>query len=202
MDATRTLPENYHLSAGFNLKDRKMLLIMNAAGLVLLVLFGWLFTKLAIWLRPADATAFMTLKWEGIGIFLTIVIVLAILFVTITIHEAIHGLGFYALANAKPVFAFRGAYAYAAAPNWYIPRNKYLVTALAPFVLISVIGVGLMTIAPATWIAPLVLACVINASGAVGDLWVALLLLRQPPEALSNDAGDEIKIFTPVPAVM
>ena len=94
MDATRTLPENYRLAAGFNLKDRKMLLIMNAAGLELLVLFGWLFTKLAIWLRPADAAAFLTLKWEGIGIFLTIVIVLAILFVTITVHEAIHGLVF------------------------------------------------------------------------------------------------------------
>ena len=65
MNATQTLPENYRLSAGFNLKDRKMLLIMNAAGLVLLVLFGWLFTKLAIWLRPADATTFLTLQLGG-----------------------------------------------------------------------------------------------------------------------------------------
>ena len=200
MNATRTLPENYALSAGFNLKDRRMLLIMNIGGLVLLIFFGWLFTKLAILLRPADAAAFLILRWEGIGAFLTIVIVLAILIVTITLHEAIHGLGFYVLANARPIFAFRGAYAYAAAPDWYIPRNKYLVTALAPFVVISLIGIGLIPVVPATWIAPLVLACVINASGAVGDLWVALLLLRQPPDALSNDRGDEIKIFTPVPA--
>lgn len=201
MDPTQTLPENYRFSAGFNLKDRKMLLVMNLGGLVLLVFFGWLFTKLAVALRPGDAATFLTLRWEGIGTVLTIVIVLAVLFVTITIHEAIHGLGFYALAKAKPKFAFRGAYAYAAAPDWYIPRNKYLVTALAPFVVISLVGIGLMAIVPATWIGPVMLACVVNAAGAVGDLYVALMLLRQPPEALSNDSGDEIKIFTPAPVV-
>lgn len=179
------------------MKDRGMLLKLNIAGFFLLVLFGWLFTAAAVTLRPEDAETFLLLKWEGVSGVLTIIIVLALMFVTIVIHEAIHGLGFILLAKARPTFAFRGVYAYAAAPEWYIPRNPYLAIGLAPLVVISLVGVALMAVVPAAWIAPLVLMCVVNASGAVGDLWVAVLLLRQPPEALSNDTGDEIKIYIP-----
>ncbi len=197
MNAVQTLPENYRRSAGFSMKDRSMLLKMNIAGFFLLVLFGWLFTAAAVYLRPDEATTFLLLKWEGVSGILTIAIVLALMFVTIVVHEAIHGLGFILLAKARPIFAFRGVYAFAAAPDWFIPRDPFLVIGLAPLVVISLVGVALMAIAPAAWIAPLVLVCVVNASGAVGDLWVAVLLLRHPPEALSNDTGDEITIYTP-----
>ncbi|MFZ3079055.1 MAG: DUF3267 domain-containing protein [Bellilinea sp.] len=197
MNALQTLPENYQLSAGLNMKNLGLQLKMNIAGFFLLVLFGWLFTAVAVYLRPDDAATFLLLKWEGVSGILTIVIVLALMFVTIVAHEGIHGLGFILLAKAHPIFAFRGVYAYAAAPDWFIPRDSYLVIGLAPFVGISLVGVALMEIVPAAWIAPLVLVCVVNATGAVGDLWVAVLLLRQPQEALSNDTGDEIKIYAP-----
>lgn len=197
MSALQTLPENYRLSAGLNMKNLGLQLKMNIAGFFLLVLFGWLFTAAAVYLRPDDATTFLLLKWEGVSGILTIVIVLALMFVTIVVHEGIHGLGFILLAKVRPIFAFRGVYAYAAAPDWFIPRDPYLVIGLAPFVGISLVGVALMAIVPAAWIAPLVLVCVVNATGAIGDLWVAVLLLRQPPEALSNDTGDEIKIYAP-----
>lgn len=197
MNALQTLPENYRLSAGLNMKNLGLQLKMNIAGFFVLVLFGWLFTAAAVYLRPDDATTFLLLKWEGASGILTIVIVLALMFVTIVVHEGIHGLGFILLAKVRPIFAFRGVYAYAAAPDWFIPRDPYLVIGLAPFVGISLVGVALMAIVPAAWIAPLVLVCVVNATGAIGDLWVAALLLRQPPEALSNDTGDEIKIYAP-----
>lgn len=197
MNAIQTLPENYRLSAGLNMKNLSLQLKMNIAGFFLLVLFGWLFTAAAVYLRPDDATTFLLLKWEGVSGILTIVIVLALMFVTIVVHEGIHGLGFILLAKVRPIFAFRGVYAYAAAPDWFIPRDPYLVIGLAPFVGISLVGVALMAIVPAAWIAPLVLVCVVNATGAIGDLWVAVLLLQQPPEALSNDTGDEIKIYAP-----
>ena len=197
MNALQTLPENYRLSAGLNMKNLSLQLKMNIAGFFLLVLFGWLFTAAAVYLRPDDATTFLLLKWEGASGILTIVIVLALMFVTIVVHEGIHGLGFILLAKVRPIFAFRGVYAYAAAPDWFIPRDPYLVIGLAPFVGISLVGVALMAIVPAAWIAPLVLVCVVNATGAIGDLWVAALLLRQPPEALSNDTGDEINIYAP-----
>ncbi|MHB0987564.1 MAG: DUF3267 domain-containing protein [Bellilinea sp.] len=197
MNAVQTLPENYRRCAGLNMKNLGLQLKMNIAGFFLLVLFGWLFTAAAVYLRPDEAATFLLLKWEGVSGILTIVIVLALMFFTIVVHEAIHGLGFILLAKAHPIFAFRGVYAYAAAPEWFIPRDPYLMIGLAPFMVISLVGLALMAIVPAVWIAPLVLMCVVNASGAVGDLWVAVLLLRQPPEALSNDTGDEINIYAP-----
>jgi len=197
MGSTQTLPDNYQLASSFSMKDRRLLLWANLIGLVLLVFFGWLFISIALTLRAKDAAAFLSLQFEGLGALLTIAVVLAVIFVTITLHEAIHGLGFLWLAHARPIFAFRGAYAYAAAPGWYIPRNPYLVIGLAPLVVISLLGIGLIAFAPTPWLAPVLLACVVNASGAVGDLWVAVLLLRKPSTALASDLGDEIKIYVP-----
>jgi hypothetical protein len=197
MAAVKDLPENYRLAAGFSAKNTRSLLVMNLIGVGLLILSGWFYIVLAVRLRPAEAASFFTFNYEGVGALVTIGAALAILFVTITLHEAVHGLGFILLARVRPVFAFRGAYAYAAAPEWYIPRNPYLVIGLAPFVLLSLAGAGLIAVVPASWVAPLVLACVTNASGAVGDLWVAVLLLRQPVSALARDQGDEIGIYIP-----
>lgn len=195
MQATQTLPENYQPAAHFSMKDQKMLILSNLAGLVLLVIFGYLFIAYSTAVRPESAGVFLSIKLEGLQALRTVLVLLLVIFITLTLHEAVHGLGFRLLANARPIFAFRGAYAFAAAPGWYIPRNQYLVIGLAPFVIISLVGLGLIAIAPPAWILPLIIACVINASGAVGDLWVAVILLRQPATALANDLGDDITIY-------
>lgn len=197
MNALKSLPENYRLSANFSIKDTGMLLKMNIAGFFLLILFGWLFISAGLTLRPEDAGTFLVVKWTGVEGLWSVAIVLVLIFATIVLHEAVHGLGFMLLAKVRPIFAFRGVYAYAAAPGYYIPRNPYLVIALAPLVVISLVGVVLMTFVPPLWITPLVLVCVVNSSGAVGDLWVAWLLLRHPPEAFAQDRGDEIEIYAP-----
>ncbi|MHB8192776.1 MAG: DUF3267 domain-containing protein [Bellilinea sp.] len=197
MDTLQSLPENFRLSASFSIKDSGMLLKMNIAGFLLLILFGWLFMAAASILRPEDAATFLVVQWTGVEGLWSVAIVLVLIFATIVLHEAIHGLGFMLLAKARPIFAFRGVYAYAAAPGYYIPRNPYLVIALAPLVVISLAGVVLMAFVHPVWIAPLVLVCVVNSSGAVGDLWVAWLLLRHPAEALAQDRGDEIEIYAP-----
>lgn len=197
MDTLQQLPENYQLSAGFSIKDNGLLLKLNIAGFFLLMLSGWLFIAAAVWLRPEEAATFLEVKWGGFEGLWSILFVLVLVFVTIVLHEAVHGLGFIRLAKARPKFAFRGVYAYAAAPGYYIPRDPYLKIALAPLGVISLIGLVLMVLVPAAWIGPLILICVVNASGAVGDLWVAWLLLRNPPEAYAQDDGDEIKIYAP-----
>lgn len=185
------------MAGKFSIRDQGLMLKMNVLGFLLLILFGWLFTAAALRLRPTEADTFLTLRWSGFEGVWTIVFVLALMFVTIVVHEAIHGLGFYLLASARPVFAFRGIYAYAAAPGWYIPRNRFLLIGMAPLVVISLLGVILMMWVPATWIAPLVLICVVNASGAVGDIWVTFMLLRQPPESYAHDMGETIEIHVP-----
>jgi len=193
----RSLPENYRMAGKFSIRDQGLMLKLNVLGFLLLVLFGWLYTAAAVWMRPTEADTFLTLRWTGFEGVWTIVFVLALMFVTIVVHEAIHGLGFYLLASARPVFAFRGVYAYAAAPGWYIPRNRFLLIGMAPLIVISLLGLILMLVVPASWIAPLVLICVVNASGAVGDIWVTLILLRQPPGSYAHDMGETIEIYAP-----
>ena len=61
--------------------------------------------------------------------------------VMIVLHEGLHGLFFWLFTREKPKFAFKGFYAYAAMPDWYLPKKEYLITALAPLVGITLLGV-------------------------------------------------------------
>ena len=194
---TQTLPDNYILRKSFNAKDPRTSLAMNANGLAALFLFGWLFFIIANWLRPAESANLLNFSSTGGGLLLRIVGVLVLMFVLIYIHEGIHGLGFWLATRTRPVFGFRVIYAYAAAPDWYIPRDSYLLVGLAPFVVISALGVFLMAVVPAGAIAAVLLFVVMNASGSIGDLWVVLLLLRQPADALACDKGDEVRFYAP-----
>ena len=195
--ATRTLPPGYTLRANFSLKNKNTLLLMNLAGVVGLILSGWLFSTAALALQPAERVSLLSLRINGLDTLWTVAAVLGVMAAVILVHEAVHGLGFWLLCGVRPTFAFRGAYAYAAAPGWYLPRDRYLLTGLAPLVLISLLCLGLIAVVPAGWVFPLVLAAVLNASGAVGDIWVAGLLLRQPRQALAIDEGDQVTIFAP-----
>jgi len=47
---------------------------------------------------------------------------------------------FWVFTRSRPVFGLRGWYAFAAAPGWFLTRGQYLVTILAPFLILSVLG--------------------------------------------------------------
>ncbi len=194
---TRELPENYVLRKNFNAKDPRTSLAMNANGLAAFFLFAWLFFIITVWLRPVDSKGLLGSTFTSSGLILRILGVLVLMLVLIYIHEGIHGLFFWLATRTRPVFGFRVIYAYAAAPDWYIPRDSYMLVGLAPFVVISAVGVFLLAIVPAGAIAAVLLFVVMNASGSVGDLMVTLLLLRQPADALACDKGDEVRIYAP-----
>jgi hypothetical protein len=116
----------------------------------------------------------------------------------ILLHEVIHGLFFWLYTHQRPIFAFKGAYAYAAAPDWYLPRNKYVVVGLSPLILISLAGLLLLTIAPLSFFPSILIAMIFNAAGAVGDLIVVGWLLLQQPDSLVRDYGDMFTVYQPV----
>jgi hypothetical protein len=195
--ATRSLPVNYVLRSRFSARDRRTLLALNVAGFGLLFLFGWLFISIAIYLRPSDAAAALTSAWLGLPPLVAIFGVLVLFAIVVYLHEGIHGLGFWLATRTRPVFGMRNLYFFAAAPDWYIPRNSYLLIGLAPLLVISALCIFMMAVIPREFISAFLILAVMNASGAVGDLWVAVLLLRQPADALANDRGDEIRIYAP-----
>lgn len=201
MRAMQALPSHYQPTGTVDISNnRRLLVILNIAGLVLMAVFGWLFFRTMLWLRPADtARAVGAASVDGIVEWaLFFAAIFALMALHIVIHEAVHGLFFWFYTGDRPLFAFRGAYAYAAMPGWYIPRNAFFVTTLAPFVVITVLGILLMYLT--TWLLPVWFVITMNASGSVGDLFVAFWLMRQPPDCLAEDRGDAVTLYAPKPA--
>jgi hypothetical protein len=200
MRATRTLPAHYCKVGTIDVsQNERLLLILNLAGLLIMAAAGWLFFRTAVWLRPAEfAGALHPLQARStpgtIGLVMSI---LALFVFHILAHEAVHGIFFWIFTRSRPRFAFRWAYAYAAAPDWYIRRNPFFITTLAPFALISLAGLLLIAFAPTAWLLPTWFVITLNAGGAVGDLMVAGWLLRQPSTCLAQDRGDAVTLFVP-----
>lgn len=200
MRATQSLPDTYRKIGAIDVsKSESLLLLLNLIGLAVMVGFGYLFIKALLWMRPEEGVR--TLRLLQIASFSGwLVVAAAVIGLTVfhvVLHEAIHGIFFWIFTRARPRFAFRWAYAYASAPDWYIPRDPFLITTLAPFVFISLAGLVILGTAPTNWLLPTWFVITMNAGGAVGDLIVAGWLVRQPPVCLAQDKGDAVTLYLP-----
>ncbi len=171
---------------------------LNLMGAVLFFLFGWLFSSLAVRIRPDAASIFPVIEIEGLLSILSLVLaILALQAVMVVLHEGMHGVFFYAFTRACPKFAFKGLYAYAALPGWYFPRPQYLVICLAPLVGITFLGFLLIAVIPPAWIPAVLVVMTLNAAGSVGDMAVAAWLIRAAARCLANDQGDAFNLYIP-----
>ena len=197
--AHRTLPEGYALSRTIDLiKDLKLLLILSAASLGLF-LVSWVGLAWLLRLLRPDFTTGASFEFTPSGtggILLPLLVLLGVIFVMVVLHEAIHGVCFWLFTGGRVKFAFKGAYAYAAAPDWFLHKRPYMLVSMAPLVLITVLGLMALWWAPPGWIAPLMLLIAMNASGAIGDIYVFFLLTKMPEDALVQDFGELMKLFT------
>ena len=193
MKATQKLPKTYRPGEEFNLQNLKTVLGLNAAGLVGLVVFGWLFLQFAFRVRPEIVTAGLRSILGSMSI-LSFAVTLV---VTMVVHELVHGFFFWLYTRDRPKFGFNLLYAYAAAPGWYFPRNQFIWVGLAPLVVLSLVGLLLLPAVPFSWVPLLVLGLILNAAGAVGDLWVVAWLAGRPRESFLQDRGPTMQIFLP-----
>jgi len=176
-------------------RNRWALIGLTMGSMAAFFLFGWLALALLTALRADLGSVSIQV---GAGNLLPFLLgFVALLAMTVIVHEAIHGLFFWLFTRERPRFGFKGLYAYAAAPDWYLPRRQHLIVTLAPLVVISVIGLLGMWVASAAVVIPLMLVVVLNAAGAVGDLVTAAWLLAQPATTLVRDSGDAITLYRP-----
>ncbi len=197
MRPVTTLPSGYRSSGTIAFSHNRGLLVgLNLAGIVLFVAFGLLFLFLAGYLSPAfTRSASGTLS--GWGILLILSIFIGSVPFTIIVHELVHGLFFWIFTRKRPVYGFKGFYAYAAAPDFYIPRNQFIAIGLAPFVLISLAGLALLPLTNLGIALTVVYILTINAAGAVGDFYVVGVLLTRPSFTLIRDFGDGMTFYRP-----
>lgn len=194
MQPSTQLPPDYEMRGEIDLSQNKRLaLLLNLIGTILIFVFGAFFGWLTLLLRPD-----LVFSWEveGTSQLLTFALVLIGLTVAqVTLHELLHGLFFWLATRSRPRYGFKGLYAYAAAPEWYLPRNRYLVVGLAPVVGMSLVGLLFISFVPQGLVLLLLYVIVVNAAGSIGDLLVAGWLLFKPTTTLIQDGGDAIAIY-------
>ena len=200
MKTTQILPEDYRLLKKLDLiKDKKLFIYLNLIGIGLFVACWLLLDWLVLLLRPdigvAESRFVLTID-QGGSILAVLLTFLLVFFTMVIFHEAIHGLFFWWFTRGKVKFAFKGAYAYAAAPDWYLPKRPYMIVSLAPLVLMTLMGVAAMLVVPLGWISPIMLVVALNAAGAIGDIYVFFLLLRMPEDVLVQDFGEKMEIYS------
>ena len=197
MKATQTLPLNYQPSGKFDLKNMKLIIWMNVAGLIILIFSIWIFSLLLTQIRPEIENSF-SFQFSSLStILISITKLLLTIIVVMLLHEGFHAFFFWLFSKQKPIIGFKGAYAYASLPGWYFPRNQYLVIGIAPLVLITIIGIIIFVFMPASVLNFIFIALIINSSGAAGDIFVVVWLLTKPPTTYALDQIDTIEFFVP-----
>ena len=197
MHATRILPPNYYQQKTLDLSKPRIMLWLNLAAFPLLFLFGWFFIRLIILLRSINpfsngfwgvVTTFSV--WNMAALILSIIIMLVF-------HELIHGLFFWLFTHERPKFAIKSGYAFAAAPEWYLPKFQYIIVGLSPFVLISILCLVLAAFMPTQLVPFLLMITTFNAAGALGDMIVVAWVFRLSDTILIRDQGDKFSSFAP-----
>jgi hypothetical protein len=188
--STQTLPVEYVQSGEINLKKNKRLaILLNIAAFFVFILS---FIPLSIY---GGMVRSGTTNISGSITVGTMLILIGLTVMVLIIHELIHGFLFWVFTRSKPVFALRLLYAYAGAPNWYIPSRQYAFIALGPLVIIGVVGLFVMMLVPISWILMIAFLVALNTGGAIGDLYVFTRLLKGSKTSIVNDTGDIVTFY-------
>lgn len=133
----------------------------------------------------------------GVGILLRrIVCTIGLILAYLILHEGVHGLFIRILGKVKPTFGVSGAYLYAGTDRAWFDRMSYLVIALAPVVVWTIVLTIGLAMASSQWFWALYLVQVVNLSGSAGDLFLAGTVLRMPPDVLVQDTGVSMSFFS------
>jgi hypothetical protein len=168
--------------------ERVEFMQLTLAGVALVPLWTYLLLG-AAQLLGADVPGRVALTPLHVALGLPLVLLLAP-----ALHEGAHGLAA-RLVGARPRFGLGPGYAYTTFDR-PLGRVAFVTVALAPLVglsLLALLGVALVPGA-AGW---LVFAALVNASGAIGDLWMVWRAARAPRRARFVDLVDGFAVLMP-----
>lgn len=191
MKSVKELPDHYVACRTMDFRTKRALVLgLNLVGIVLFFGSGWFFLWLALAIRPHLVSAENFNLDRPFALWLIVAGILVFIF-----HELIHGLFFWIYTRERPSFGLTSSFAYAAAPRWYLPRNLYLVTGLAPLLGISLLGCASFFVVPVSILFIFLFSMALNAGGAVGDIYLCSLLVGLPRDALVQDTGPTITVY-------
>jgi hypothetical protein len=192
LPASGALPGDYQEVLSWKVTGKPMrVIILNVLGVILFVIFGVLFSSLAIGLGKLPLEGNFSF---GLGEISLVVVGIGLTFI---LHELTHGL-IMKMFGATPKYGiiWKGLMFYATSPGYAYHRNNYAVIALAPFIFISVLVIlGMWLLQGTAWVALLGICGIVNASGAVGDMWITIIVLRYAVTAYVMDERDGIRVL-------
>jgi hypothetical protein len=186
------LPAGYEVKRQLDFKKGHLLLIMNILTIPAFLAFGGFFLLLVLVMRGVTERE-LTVSLDGFWAFF-VALILGVL--AIVLHELIHGLGFWWFTRSRPKFGANFWGAYAAAPEWYIPIRQHFLIGIAPFVVISTLGSIFIFLVPTSWLLGVLWLMTLNAAGAIGDLIVCFMEVRESRSTLVQDTGFTITVYS------
>ncbi len=177
-----------------NFRDNKKQLLLSYLLRVLgLIIFGILFLLVIRYLTNSSEITLIELiniEIKSIPPIVSIVLIILDVGVVIFFHEIIHASVVFITHGQKPKIGVRGLIVYAAAPDSVLTKSQFIITALAPFLVISIIGCILIIFIPQGFWSWVFIPTVINAAAAGGDFMAVVWAFKQPKEAKFIDKGD------------
>lgn len=188
MKTEHSLPKNYQLYAEIDLlKNKKLAILLNISSLVvavLMIISAMHFVGLGALLNVEAA-------WQ---LLVKLFALLALSLAYIALHEAVHGLAMKLCGTKRVKYGYSVVYAYAGSEDYY-PKGKYIFIALAPVILWGIVLALAALLVPRSWFWVVYFVQITNISGAVGDAYVTVKMLKMPKNILVQDTGTAMSIF-------
>lgn len=194
VDPIRALPDDYREVRYISVTEGWRLIWLNILSLLPLFGSGLIVFGLLIFYNSLGAPLVIDSLPSELPAGLGLIIVLLVL----PLHELVHGL-FITRFGHKARYGVKMTVLFATADGAFFRRNEFIQIALAPLVIISLIGLTLMLFLPAQLAQWIALAVVVNAAGAIGDLWMTAIALRFDSSALIQDQEDCMRVFAQLP---
>lgn len=117
----------------------------------------------------------------------------------LVLHEALHGVVFWSF-GCRPSFGvglLKGTlpYFYCTAPGCRLNKRQFVTVGIALVLLISAAGLAAIAFSP--FGSSLVVPCAMNVGGSIGDLWLAVVVLRQPRGTQVEDLKTGVRFHRP-----
>ena len=192
MHCVQTLPADCRQIYAVDLqKNKKLALGINALALAvsLLMIVGMAFV--------VPISTLFAVQDGPSGMLLRLAVLCVGIVVYVILHEWVHGQSMKFFGARKVTFGFTGLYAYAGSKEDYFTKGAYLVIALAPLVVWGLVLLVVNLQVGREWFWVVYLIQIMNISGAMGDVFVAVKFAWMPRNILINDDGVSMRVYLP-----
>jgi hypothetical protein len=158
--------------------------------------FAYCFGHVLAWVRGTSLEPIVIAPSSPPTVVGLIAVSLGLLVCVVVPHELLHGV-FMARYGDAPSYGiglsyFVLPYAYAETSGASYTRNQLLVALLAPFAVITTLGLAAMVVVPSPL---LIVPLAANAAGSIGDLWMAAVLCQYPADVRVGDPPGGVQGF-------